>query len=243
MYGEASTSQRMDYIMKTVNCSLETDKIYIWTTMINLCDYHKLSENHCNLIWKDIQYYHKPNNNKLNQQCFPSLVFYYANCERFKHIIDVLYWLDDEYNADTLHRQITMMKLSCINKLQCLEITRYIQYTIEYIPIYNTSISFDAKSTDINTARDLFGGISDTQTDTYNAILDENYVNDGMNLHNEMKCNNIHVYHVTYLYLIKTFGNESNGLIEINDEIRNNRYDKNINIANAFIDEYCIQFL
>eukprot|EP01084_Bolivina_argentea_P288258 494736_1 len=193
---EAIASELINDIMKNVNYSLEINKKYIWTVMINLCDYHKLPEIYSNLIWKDIQYYHKQNHTEINQQCLSSLVLYYANTEQFKQIINVLYWLDNEYNINTLNKSVILndkiynMLLSKLNKVklnrnlnkfQCLEIAQYIhlhltQYSIENIRIYNTLISVYAKYGDIHTARNLFNGITMKQTDTYNAIIGA-YVN------------------------------------------------------------------
>ena len=264
---DANTACKLiDDIRNNIDFIQQTDKTYTWTTMLNICDYHKLPEIYCHSIWHDIKYYHKQNKTRINQQCLSSLILYYLNNQQFKQVMDILYWIDNQYNINLLNNQIITLNdkvynmiLSKLNKsqpnrnfpkLKYLESIKYIhlhlaQYNIQNIRIYNTLISAYAKYDDISMARNVFNNIKIKQTDTYNAMIggyinlsNNKYNNDAMLLYQNMKSDNIKPDHVTYLYLIKACGNNLDQLMQIDGEIINNGFGDNIKIINSLIQQY-----
>eukprot|EP01083_Nonionella_stella_P083211 229967_1 len=254
--------EMIDDIRTHLDYTLETDKQYIWQTMLNLCYHHKLPEIYSNSIWKDIQHYHKQNKTQVNAQCLSSLVLCYANSEHFKEAMAVLHWLDHQYNVSDkpviLTDKVYVILLSKINKLKpnrtfnqsdALKAIKYIhlhlmQYNITNTRVYNALIAAYGQFGDTSTAKTVFDALRIKQTDSYNAMIGAYAMNlsapsdEIMQLYTQMKQNNITSDHVTYLFVIKACGNNLDQLVEINEEIQRNGYSTNIKIVNTLIDSY-----
>lgn len=187
-----SAPKLISWVLNNVDYTLEPEKKYIWTVLINLCVHHKLPEIHGAAIWRDICSYHEQDcSTQLNSQCLSSLVMFYTNHEHFEKAMEVLRWLDTEYNLHSAANAVVLMDrvyavlLTKLSKTtpnrnfttaQCIDAVQYIhlhlmQYNIHNLRLQHCLITAYCRFGQLDKARDIFNAIPIKQTDTFNTMI------------------------------------------------------------------------